>query len=219
MSIIAAGVIGFATHKRMEYSDLKREYDTWHSQNRSPVMNFARMATSHLYPQPPDPHVALINAVKEVELAKMTLPITEKQSERNTTAQVEVTKLQTKAQVETARWTAMGQAGALDLEWEREKEKRQWEADQAKEERDWKSSEAEKDRQLTIDQLITKFEGQIREIEIRLTYEKPDAASRSTEEMIRLRGRLAQLQEINKLRETDPVLHRQLFEQFRRGFN
>lgn len=191
-----------------------------------------------MYNREPSPEVESIRALKEIELAKINNAhqaregdATRKANETivrlnnqtqvdlaklNFNAQIEVAKIQGFTSREVARFQALGQAGDFArqkemIELHHGNDMKKLSAGHAH-----TASEAEKDRQATIEQMITRFEGKIKEIETRMEYENPNAHKRSQEELITLRGRMAQMREINKI--SDPVERKQMYDQFKKGW-
>lgn len=126
--------------------------------------------------------------------------------------------LATLTSAEIERQRTKQQLSASDLEYLKEIGRIKLSDEEARKVRDWESKEKERDRQLSIEHLITKFEGEIRQIETRMEYEKPSAKRQSAEAMANLKGRIEELREIDKWRTKDPTIHRQLFEQFKRRY-
>jgi hypothetical protein len=175
----------------------------------------------------PDAQVEAIKAIKEIELAKMRMPQEERFSDQKANTDIRITELTTQAQVDVARaqadaqrdaakYTAMGQMGAFEREKELEQFRHEMVAEEAQKEREWKSEEAEKDRDLSIEKMITSFEGKINELKIRMEYEKPDAKSRMAEAMVDLEGQVARLKKISEYEQDEPITFNALFQKFKR---
>ena len=64
--------------------------------------------------------------------------------------------------------------------------------------------------------MIAKVEADINLLRAKMELATPEAHRRAEVEMINLENRLELLRKINEFRTTDPVLHRQLYEQYQR---
>ena len=128
----------------------------------------------------------------------------------------EIARIQANAQIKAAEYQALGVSRDYEFQEKLYQLQHNLTAKESKKERKWKAQEAQKDRELTIDQLITKFEGQLNEVRFRMEWETPDAKKRSEDELTIMNTRISMLKQINKIK--DPVLHKQMFDQFRRGF-
>lgn len=195
--IIVSLLLGFGCyHLSGELKDKRARYQTWLDEHgRDPratyrrevqeqtnafnLSNNKRIASYFPSNNNTDAQVAAIQALKEIELAKMHLPHQERLNDRRTAADLLVTKLTTETQVETtriqadaqkesARYSAMGQMGVFNQEKELERFRHDLAASEAREEREWKASEAEKDRKLTTDQLLAKHKHEVELIEKRI---------------------------------------------------
>jgi hypothetical protein len=193
--VVLCGLFGWLCFKNMDHANqAAKEYDL------ARVTHLQRLEQERLAQRP----VAL-TTLKDLEVTRM-----------NNLAAYEIANTQSRAQIEAAKYQALGQSGQLEFQKEMVQLQDRLITGEAARVRDWQTSENQKDRELKIDELITRFEGKIDELKIRMEYEKPDAKSRMAESMVELEGQVARLKKIAEYEDDDPVMFNALFQKFKR---
>ena len=131
-----------------------------------------------------------------------------------TDADILIAQTQAQAEIEKAKYGAIGESGALAtrmLQTEQDFD-RQMKILSAKQGHE--SSEAALNRQARLDQMITRFQGELEALGVRMEFENPSAQDRIQERIVLMKGALQQAEEINTI--DDPVLRKQMWDKFNR---